>query len=256
MHHNIEILTKATELLGDLTEEMVFLGGCVVGLMITDKAAPEIRATVDVDAIIQVASRSDYYQLSERLYARGFHAPTEENPPICRFQCEEIILDVMPTQESILGFSNSWYEPAILHSQRVTLPNGREINQISPAYFLATKLAAFYGRGNNDFLMSHDIEDIVAVLDGRPEIVKDVNSSDEKVRKYLVEEFSSLLETEAFFLAIEGHLASDESVSKRRQLVVDRILSFIDFYMGQVEGEKPSEELIEAARITDELGIR
>ena len=229
MHHNIEILTKATELLGDLTEEMVFLGGCVVGLMITDNAAPEIRATLDVDAIIQVASRGDYYQLSERLNTCGFTVPKEENPPICRFQCEEIILDVMPTQESILGFSNSWYEPAILHSQRVILPNGKEINQISPAYFLATKLAAFKGRGNNDFLMSHDIEDIVAVLDGRPEIVNDVCGSDDKVRKYLVGEFGNFLKNKVFFLAVEGHLASDESVAQRRELVISRIRSFVDF---------------------------
>jgi hypothetical protein len=42
---------------------------------------------------------------------------------------------------------------------------------ITAPYFLACKLAAFRSRGEGDYLMSHDMEDIVAVLDGRPEVV-------------------------------------------------------------------------------------
>lgn len=49
-HPNLEILEQAVELLGDLADEMVFLGGCATGLLISDAAAPPIRVTQDVDA--------------------------------------------------------------------------------------------------------------------------------------------------------------------------------------------------------------
>ncbi len=48
---NIEILSAAVERLGAVADEMVFLGGCATGLLITDPAAPSIRITTDVDVI-------------------------------------------------------------------------------------------------------------------------------------------------------------------------------------------------------------
>ncbi len=69
---NLEILMLAVEQLEELADEMVFLGGCATGLLITDLAAPPIRVTRDVDAIVQVVSHVDYYQLSEKLRVKGF----------------------------------------------------------------------------------------------------------------------------------------------------------------------------------------
>ena len=69
---NLEILELAVEQLGELVDELVFLGGCATGLLITDPAAPPIRITRDVDAIVQVMSLSDYHNLELRLRARGF----------------------------------------------------------------------------------------------------------------------------------------------------------------------------------------
>lgn len=56
---NIEILEMAVACLGALADEMVFLGGCATGLLITDKAAPPIRATQDVDAIVEMVSHGE-----------------------------------------------------------------------------------------------------------------------------------------------------------------------------------------------------
>jgi len=42
---NIELLLIAAHQLGELVDEMVFIGGCATGLLITDAAAPPIRAT-------------------------------------------------------------------------------------------------------------------------------------------------------------------------------------------------------------------
>ncbi len=69
---NIETLTMAVSKLGPVADEMVFLGGCATGLLITDPAAPSVRVTTDVDVITEVASLRDYYQLAKRLRQRGF----------------------------------------------------------------------------------------------------------------------------------------------------------------------------------------
>jgi hypothetical protein len=42
---NLEILEAAVELLHELIDRLVFLGGCATGLLLTDMAAPPIRTT-------------------------------------------------------------------------------------------------------------------------------------------------------------------------------------------------------------------
>ena len=94
---NLEILRLTVAQLGELADEFVFVGGCATGLLITDPAAPPIRVTRDVDAIVQVASRAEYYHLSKRLRARGFQEDTTAGAPLCRWRSDQLILDVMPT---------------------------------------------------------------------------------------------------------------------------------------------------------------
>ena len=50
----------------DLLRDFVFIGGAVAGLLITDSAAPAIRATEDVDLIVQVATLADYHRVEAR----------------------------------------------------------------------------------------------------------------------------------------------------------------------------------------------
>ena len=106
---NLDILIRTVRRLGQLSDEMVFLGGCATGLLITDKAAPPIRMTKDVDAIVHVASLVEYYKLSDKLRAVGFKEDTSDGALLCRWIVDDLILDVMPTDESILGFGNRWY---------------------------------------------------------------------------------------------------------------------------------------------------
>ena len=103
---NLEILTTAVEQLGELVDELVFLGGCATGLLITDPAGPPIRITRDVDAIVQVMSRSDYHDLERRLRAQGFVEDMSADAPVCRWKGSDVILDIMPTDARILGFGN------------------------------------------------------------------------------------------------------------------------------------------------------
>lgn len=108
---NLEILMLAVDLLGELADEMVFLGGCATGLLITDKAAPPIRVTRDVDVIVQVASLAEYHRLSSKLRTKRFKEDISQGAPICRWTADNVVLDVMPTDSEILGFGNQWYVP-------------------------------------------------------------------------------------------------------------------------------------------------
>ena len=54
------MIRTAALLLGDIREEVVFIGGAIVGLLITDAAAREPRATQDIDVVVEVLSRIDY----------------------------------------------------------------------------------------------------------------------------------------------------------------------------------------------------
>jgi len=220
---NIETLSKAVDKLGPIADEVVFLGGCATGLLITDPAAPPIRATADVDVITEVTSLIEYYQLAERLRQRGFLEDRRPGAPICRWKLENTLLDVMPTDPFLLGFGNQWFTPALAAAKSVELPSGKNIRMVLAPYFLATKLEAFDGRGKGDYLASHDIEDIVAVLDGRREIVDEILEASKSLQTYLSERFATLLETREFMETLPGHLPSDAASQARMPLIKERI---------------------------------
>lgn len=209
----IEIVAK--HLGAELLEEMVFVGGAVAGLLITDPAQPSIRPTEDVDMIVQVLAHSDYYLLEERLRERGFTQDLQAEAPICRWKIQRITVDVMPTLEEILGFSNRWYGYALETAQQITLPSGATIKCISAPLFIATKLEAFAGRGNDDYLFSHDLGDLLAIVDGRETLVDECAQTKEELKVYLHDKLQVLLQTPAFMQALPGHLPGDAASQER-----------------------------------------
>lgn len=224
------MLETAVHRLDTLAEEFVFLGGCATGLLINDPAAPPIRETIDVDVIVQVLSRAEYYGLSERLREQGFREDTRDDAPICRWIDERTVLDVMPTDPEILSFGNRWHAPALENAGEIELPSGKLIRMVTAPYFLITKLEAFEGRGKGDFQMSHDIEDLVAVLDGRSAVVDEVTASDEGLRAALAERFRSLLGNTRFVDAVYGHLPTDPASQARVPMVMERIQQIADLH--------------------------
>lgn len=220
---NLEILEMAVELLGPLSDDMVFVGGCATGLLISDPAAPPIRATEDVDVIVEVASLHDYHRLSSALRKRGFKEDTRRDAPICRWTASGVVLDVMPTSPEVLGFGNDWYRAAAEAAVSAELPSGNRIRMLTAPYFLVTKLAAFEGRGKGDYFMSHDMEDVVAVLDGRPQVVDEVRHADKALREELARRFAELLADAKFEAALPGHLPGDSDNQARVPIVRKRI---------------------------------
>ena len=128
----------------------------------------------------------------------------------------------MPTEAEILGFANRWYAAALRTAEWIDIGSAR-VRLITAPYFLATKLEAFYGRGKGDYLGSRDIEDIIALVDGRVELVEDIRRADYDLQSYLAHQFTALLCDTSFADSIPGHLLPDEASQQRRGLIMNRL---------------------------------
>ncbi|MRR34881.1 hypothetical protein EG829_09335 [bacterium] len=224
VQNNREMIRIVAERLGPLRDQVVFLGGAATAFLITDTAAPDVRFTDDVDVIVEIGALKDYYALSEILRRRGFsEAMEEEGAPVCRWIVDGIKVDFMPTEKSILGFSNRWYLPALRKASLLSFSQVMTIRMVTAPYFLATKIEAFHGRGQSDFMASHDLEDIIAVIDGRGEVVSEVRSAPPDVKDFLASEFNSFLSNRGFLDALPGHLPPDIASQKRVSIVMERL---------------------------------
>ncbi|MGQ0653456.1 MAG: hypothetical protein ACT4P4_14510 [Betaproteobacteria bacterium] len=221
---NTELLVRMAQALGELRERMVFVGGCATALLITDPAAPPVRATQDVDAVVAIASAAEYHRMGQALRARGFTQSLAEGEPPYRWSLERMKLDLMPAKEEVLGFSNRWYEEVLRTASTVRLPGGPAIRLVKPAGFLASKLEAFDDRGRGDYLESHDLEDVLSVVDGRPDIVAEVEQAGPEMRRYIATVFARLLADEGFVNALPG-LVMDGSPALRVPAVLQRLRS-------------------------------
>lgn len=224
MHHaNLEQLINTAQLLRPLLDELVFVGGSVTGLLITDEAAGEPRTTYDVDAIAEIVSYAEYTVFGERLRALGFSEDMSEDAPVCRWVQGAYILDVMPLDENILGFANSWYRAAMNSAVPHQLTPELRVRTASAPLFLATKFQAFAGGKRGDIQTSKDLEDIVAVVDGRPALIAEVEAEREELRAYLGAAVGRLLADSAFLDALPGYLLPDAASQARIGLVLKRL---------------------------------
>jgi hypothetical protein len=94
---------------------------------------------------------------------------------------------------------------------------------ISAPYFLATKLVAFENRGKQDYSTSRDLEDIVALIDGRPEITSEVSDSEATLRDFLRVKFQNLLSLHQFLDSLPGYLLPDKASQQRLPLLLRRM---------------------------------
>ena len=127
----------------------------------------------------------------------------------------------MPIEERVLGLPSKWFRIALAQSKQITL-EAITVPVITKTCFLATKLEAFKDRGNEDFYLSHDFEDIVALIDGAQNIVGDVANSELSLRRYVADGFAGLVKNSNLFDALPGHFPAD-SGGARRQLIIERM---------------------------------
>ena len=216
---SLALLERGAAALGDLAGEVVFVGGATVVLWITDPGAPPPRPTIDVDVIVEVATRGEYYAFEDRLRAAEFE---EEGTVICRWihRSTRLVVDAMPTEAAILGFENRWQREAFPHAVDRELPSGVRIKAVPPAYLLATKIEAYLGRGEGDLRGSRDFADIVALLDGREELVGEVAEAPNTLRGYIAEAAATLLDDSRIVDGIHSQLLPDAASQVRAEEVV------------------------------------
>ena len=119
---NLDILELVAQALGPVCEDVVFVGGCATGLLLTQERADRIRITEDVDIIAQALTVHDYHAIESKVRKQGFSNDMRARAPICRWVYKNVTLDLMPTVKEILGFANRWYPLAIETAQRVQYP--------------------------------------------------------------------------------------------------------------------------------------
>lgn len=222
----LQMLEAVADALGaELRQQVAFVGGCTTVLLITDEYTQEsIRGTDDVDLVIHLTSTAAWYRLEETLKTKGFKN-TGQDTVTCRLRLGALKVDFMPTDEKILGFSNTWFVGGLENAIDYTLPNGTPIKVFAAPWFLAAKLQAYLGRGKGDLLMSNDIEDIIALLDGREELIAETKYAPIELRRFVGEELSSLLRLTAFQDVIQS-TAQDPD---RETLIYERLDRLIEF---------------------------
>jgi hypothetical protein len=77
---NMVLLEDAAVKLSTLLDKIVFVGGAMLGLLITDPGAAPVRATTDIDVICEITTYAAYAEFSERLrklkFLRGSRSRT------------------------------------------------------------------------------------------------------------------------------------------------------------------------------------
>ncbi|WP_257666329.1 nucleotidyl transferase AbiEii/AbiGii toxin family protein [Parapedobacter tibetensis] len=164
MHENLVRISAVSRILEGLQQPYVFVGGATVSLYASEPIVAEhIRPTDDVDVVIELASYAGYAQIDERLRDIGFVNDVESGV-LCRYRVHGIIVDIMPTDSSVIGFSNRWYPDAFRQAVPRMLYDGTEVLIFSLPYFVASKWEAFLSRGKGDYRMSKDFEDLVYIF--------------------------------------------------------------------------------------------
>ncbi|MFO0694254.1 MAG: hypothetical protein U0230_11905 [Polyangiales bacterium] len=226
---SIDMLMAVSARLTSLPRRIAFVGGATTGLLVTDPAAAPPRATLDLDLIVEVRDMSDYAtSLGPELRRLGAREDDSEGAPLCRWTLEGVVIDIMPTDARVLGFANRWYEAALASASSVELPNGARVPVVDAPHFVATKIEAFRGRGGGDFLASKDIEDIVAILDGRLELLDEIRAAGAELRAFLAESFVEWLDTPDFVEALPGHLPGSVDNYARAEWLEERIRRSIE----------------------------
>lgn len=223
---NTIIIERVANALGDLNKKVIYVGGATVGLYINDPAADDVRPTKDVDISIKVASFVELEDIREQLSERGFQQSADLDV-ICRFKFDDILVDVMATKPIAWAPANPWFEKGFQRLEKVKI-NDITIQIMPLTFFLASKFVAFHDRGGSDPRFSHDLEDIIYIMDNRTDwhhLL--INEEDTAVKEYLVNELKMILTSNKIQEAILGNLYY-ETQDKRFAMIMDKIKAIVN----------------------------
>ena len=221
---NIDVVSRVAKALSELKDQMVFVGGAVVSLYADIDSDEELRETFDVDLTsISLINYSNYSILLERLAQLGFH-PDPEGHSICSLQFQGIAIDIMPSDDGPIGPANRWYK-AGFENLWIVKVGLEEIRILPAACFIATKFEAFNDRGK-DYRTSHDIEDIIYVLDNRTSIVQEIENSPVIMKQFVSGEFRKILEHKFMEELLSVHL-DPNTIDERLPIVIEKVKQIV-----------------------------
>jgi hypothetical protein len=112
----------------------------------------------------------------------------------------------------VLGFSNPWFDFVLATARRRELEDGPTVRLVSPVGQLAMKLAAYRDRGTDDPLASRDLEDVVVLVAGRPEMIEELADAPSDLRSWVAEVVGRLLAIDEMDYVLEGNLPDAATV--------------------------------------------
>jgi hypothetical protein len=221
----IKVIAKALE---DLKTQAVFVGGSTLPFYLPKEMKSAARPTEDIDVVVEVVGLAKKVDFEEALRKKGFKNDTRKGAHTNRWKYKDITVDIMGTEEKTFGFTNQWYAEGVENSWAQTL-GIQKIKILTLPYFIATKLEAFNNRGGGDFIGSHDLEDIIAVLDmSETTLFEDLLPKlSDKVSHFLKSELSSFSKAGNFLNALPGHISDRVNSEDRAQAVEARIAKLI-----------------------------
>lgn len=231
MNINLVRLREVAKLLGDMKDDVVFVGGATVGLYIDDKAAPIPQPSEDIDCVVEIATYGEWCAFENEIRKKGFQdidsTGVDDNPPTCRKFILGMKIDFMPADENVLGYGNPWFKKGLENSIVATLGD-LEVKIFKLEYFVATKLKAFNDRGlSGDIRFSQDLEDLTELIDGSTNFESEIANSDETPKRFILDEFKKILANrDAYREAMYGFLAYDDSSTKENRL--NRIFDILE----------------------------
>jgi len=220
---NLSVVAEVAKALKNYRDKMVFVGGAVVSLYTDDVAAGEIRPTGDIDLTLNIINLSNWVIVQEELSKLGFH-PDPFGHAICSYKYKDIPVDIMSTEDGPLGPSNRWYKIGFTDLWKVKVKT-EEINILKAPYYLATKFEAFNNRGT-DYRTSHDMEDVIYILDNRIDIVDEINKSPLVVKSFIQYEIQRMIDDNILEEVLEAHI-HPLVIEQRYPLIIDKITQII-----------------------------
>lgn len=216
---NLQVIEKVATVLDELNKEVIYIGGAVVSLYVTDTGAEQPRPTKDIDISVQVSTYTQMDALRETLATKRIY-PAESENVIYRYVYEDILIDFIPFEDTQLGPTNRWLKPGFEKAYPVTIGSS-EIRILPVSLFLATKWEAFLKRGD-DPRTSHDFEDIIYILDNSNEVVDDIQSAEKDVQVFLCEMSKTVMNHSSCNEIIECHI-NPITASVRREIIMERL---------------------------------
>lgn len=192
-HPAIQRLRSIAVRLGTLRQRIVFIGGAVAPLLQTTPPFKSARVTKDVDAIVATATYGEFHALADQLRALGFRQSLDSGTHVHRWTTTDgLLFDLVPAGTHAAASGQRWDILAIERSVEADLGDDVSVRYADAPSFLALKFAAFTDRGRSDPFMSHDLEDILALISSRALIANEVATSHAEIKAYVTAECRAL----------------------------------------------------------------